>query len=361
MIDLESGTLQDILPVNLVTPETKALSYAFTNAQKKMLEFAKAIHIYAELSRVPERVLDLMALELGTQYYDQSFPRGIKEKLVLQTMVWYMHAGTPSALDEFLGTVLDGGYIEEWYDYGGNPYFFRAYALTGDQEFKPGYASDVKHQIEVYKNVRSWLELLMLITRGAFFAPVQWQSMVTFRNHFSAYSGTELKLNGKWLLNGGKKLSRLEGDTNRYPVHLSFAMQAEMRVQDKAAWILLKSRMNVAGSQAAALKMKTGAEMKADWKSADCFTGVGAAENTDTRISGVDLLYAWCVQPDQCGKLEIQIEAPQQQEAECGMALKANAVAAPDAGDARITIINNLDQTWKLNGTRKLNGGLYIG
>lgn len=155
MIDLESGTLQDILPANLVTPETKALSYAFANAQKKMLEFAKVIHIYAELSRVPERVLDLMALELGTQYYDQSFTRDIKEKLILQTMVWYMHAGTPSVLDEFLGTVLDGGYIEEWYDYGGNPYFFRAYALTGNQEFKPGYASDVKHQIEVYKNVRS--------------------------------------------------------------------------------------------------------------------------------------------------------------------------------------------------------------
>lgn len=123
MTDLKSGTLQDILPVNLVTPETKALSYAFANAQKKMLEFAKAIHIYAELSKVPERVLDLMALELGTQYYEQSFPRDMKEKLILQTMVWYMHAGTPSVLDEFLGTVLDGGYIEEWYDYGGKSLF----------------------------------------------------------------------------------------------------------------------------------------------------------------------------------------------------------------------------------------------
>lgn len=79
MTDLKSGTLQDILPVNLVTPETKALSYAFANAQKKMLEFAKAIHIYAELSKVPERVLDLMAMELGTQYYEQSFPRDMKE------------------------------------------------------------------------------------------------------------------------------------------------------------------------------------------------------------------------------------------------------------------------------------------
>ncbi|MBS5301299.1 MAG: phage tail protein [Clostridiaceae bacterium] len=361
MTDLKSGTLQDILPVNLVTPETKALSYAFANAQKKMLEFAKAIHIYAELSKVPERVLDLMALELGTQYYEQSFPRDMKEKLILQTMVWYMHAGTPSVLDEFLGTVLDGGYIEEWYDYGGSPYFFRAYALTGDQEFSPGYASDVKHQIEAYKNVRSWLEVLMFITRGEFYTPVQWRGMVTFRNHFSAYSGTELKLNGKWILNGRKKLSRFESDTNQYPVHLSFAMQAEMRVQDKAARVLLKSRMNVAGSQAVALDMKAVAEMKAVWKLENCFTGAGAAENADAKASRIDLQCVSCAQPDLSGKLGIHIEALRQREAGCGMVLKADAVAAPDAGDARITIVNNLDQKWKLNGTRKLNGGLYIG
>lgn len=312
MIDLENGTLLDILPVNLVTPETKALSYAFARAQKKMLEFAKALHLYTELSRVPERVLDLMALELGTQYYDQSFPRGIKEKLILQTMVWYMHAGTPSVLDEFLGTVLEGGYIEEWYDYGGNPYFFKAYALTGDREFLPGYASDVKHQIEVYKNVRSWLELLMFITSGEFPVPVQWRAGVTFRNHFSAYSGTEIKLDGKWRLNAGKKLSRFEGDINRYPVCI-------------------------------------------------CFTGAGAAEHTDGKMSGMILLHAWYAQPDQSGKLGFRIESPQQPETESVMTIKADAMAAPDAGEPRITIINNLDQTWNLNGTRKLNGGLYIG
>ena len=112
-------------------------------------------------------------------------------------------------------------------------------------------------------------------------------------------------------MNGRKKLSRFEGDTNRYPVHLGFAVQAEMRVQDKAAQILLKSHLDAAVNQS--------------------------------------------------GKLGMQIEAPQQRKAECGMALKANAEAALDTGDARITIINNLDQTWKLNGTRKLNGGLYIG
>ena len=81
----------------------------------------------------------------------------------------------------------------------------------------------------------------MFIARENSGFPVQWRAMVTFRNHFSAYPGTEMKLDGKWLLNGGKKLSRFEGDTNRYQVHLRFAMQAELRVQDCAARILLKA------------------------------------------------------------------------------------------------------------------------
>ena len=56
-----------------------------------------------------------------------------------------------------------------------------------------------------------------------------------------------------------------------------------MRVQDKAARVLLKSRMNVAGSQAVALDMKAVAEMKAVWKLENCFTGAGAAENADAK------------------------------------------------------------------------------
>ena len=54
-----------------------------------MLEFAKAVHIYAELSRVRSGSLDLMALELGTQYYDHNFPRSIKELILPDDGVVY--------------------------------------------------------------------------------------------------------------------------------------------------------------------------------------------------------------------------------------------------------------------------------
>ena len=69
MIDFYKGEMKDIMPVNLISPETKAISFAIGQAMKKLQEFSRACYIYGELGKVPEPVLDLLALELNTQYY----------------------------------------------------------------------------------------------------------------------------------------------------------------------------------------------------------------------------------------------------------------------------------------------------
>ena len=46
------------------------------------------------------------ALHYPCLLYTSSLPRNVKEKLIIQALTWYMHAGTPSVLSEFLGTVL---------------------------------------------------------------------------------------------------------------------------------------------------------------------------------------------------------------------------------------------------------------
>lgn len=261
MVKLENGGIRDILPVNLITPETLSVSYAFEQAQKKMFGYVQALHLYTEIGQIPERVLDLLALEMRTQYYDQTLERSAKERLVMQTLVWYMRAGTPSVLDEFMGTILEGGFIEEWYVYGGAPYYFRAYAQTGDNEIPLGYGAEVIHCIKIYKNVRSWLEFFMFVIESEFYVPVRYKNDVTFVGTFYPWASVRIKLNGKWKLNGEQKLSRYEESAYHYHSSLT-----------------LRSRTNVD------------------------------------------------VQP----------------------------------GGIRITVSNKLDNTWKLDGTRKLNGGLYL-
>lgn len=311
MVKLENGGIKDILPANLLTPETLSVSYAFEQAQKKMFEYVQALHLYAGIKQVPERILDLLALELGTQYYDQTLERSAKERLVTRTLVWYMHAGTPSVLNEFLGTVLEGGSIEEWYAYGGKPYYFRAYVQTGDSEIPLGYGTDVKRCIGIYKNVRSWLEYLMFVTGGEFEVPIEYGNHVTFGGRWYPLGDVPLKLDGKWKLDGGKKLSRYIEPVDHYHSRLTVGMCFLANTE---------------------------------YESGGTATRTGTPVPVEGRTEAVIFT----------GKTEPKLEYSS------GLTLKSRKTVDIQTGDIRITVNNKLDSTWKLDGTRNLNGGLYL-
>lgn len=202
MVDFLHGEIKDILPLNLLTPESRAVSFAVGEAMRRLGCFSAGIHLYAQISQVPEEVLDLMAIEVNTQYYDQSMPRKMKERLIMQSLVWYMRAGTPSVLNEFLATVLGGGYIEEWMEYGGEPYHFRAYAKVDEDVVVPlGYATEVKRQLNIYKNVRSWLEDFFLILQTKVIETVDTDSRLeVFSEFYARKNRAYLMIDGTWQL-----------------------------------------------------------------------------------------------------------------------------------------------------------------
>lgn len=310
MVKVQNGGIKDILPPNLISPETLSISYAMENAQKRMMEFALSLHLYAEIEQVPDHVLDLLALEMRTQYYEQTMPRKMKERLVMQTLAWYMHAGTPSILDEFLGTVLEGGYTEEWYTYGGRPYHFKAYALTGDNELHLGYGTKVKRSIEAYKNIRSRLEFFMFIIQGEYHVPVDYRSSVTFSGCFSPCTDVRLKLDGKWKLDGKRKLSRYQAPGNRYP-----------------SSITIRTRVNA----------RTGTKL-------DNFSARAEVYQPITNTGAITFT----------GKTEF---APAYRS---DLAVRGLTKVGIHTGDVRITVVNQLDGKWRLDGTKKINGGLYL-
>ena len=128
---------------------------------------------------LPDEILDLLAVELKTQYYREDLPQDTKRELIRQTIPWYMQAGTPSVIREYLGTVFDGGKTEEWFSYGGKPYYFRAYVYAESHEIPLGYGEEVKQQILAYKNVRSWLEYFAWVIQSWYQVCVCYQNAVT--------------------------------------------------------------------------------------------------------------------------------------------------------------------------------------
>ncbi len=126
MINYYDGQLTDIMPSNITKePEIQALSYALQQATQLLYRYHQRLYIYSKIEEQPEAIIDLLAAELRTQYYKSTLDLKTKQQLVKNTLIWYMTAGTPAAVEELVTTIYGKGKVTEWFEYGGEPYHFK--------------------------------------------------------------------------------------------------------------------------------------------------------------------------------------------------------------------------------------------
>lgn len=160
MISYYDGQLTDILPGNITgKPEIRALSYALQQGCRLLYSYSQRLCIYSGSDSQPEEVTDLLASELRTQYYSNALDLDTKKQLVKNTLVWYEKAGTPEAVEELVATVFGEGKVEEWFEYGGKPYWFRIQTDALLTEDTTVYFSDMIRKV---KNVRSHMESIKI-------------------------------------------------------------------------------------------------------------------------------------------------------------------------------------------------------
>ena len=158
MIKFHDSNIINILPAVLGEKEkTQALGYALQKATQRLLGHCSYISVYAAIDLASEPVLDMLAAELNTQYYDSGLPLDAKRKLVKNTMVWYMGAGTPAAVEELVSIVFGRGEVQEWWEYGDKPYCFK---IITDALMAPEMLEKFSVMIRRVKNTRSWLRAI---------------------------------------------------------------------------------------------------------------------------------------------------------------------------------------------------------
>lgn len=160
MISYFDGQLTDILPGNLTgKAEIKALSYALQRGARLLYQYSQKAYVYAKIDEQPESVLDLMAAELRTQYYDEGLDVGTKRELLNNTLAWHMTAGTPEAVENMVATVFGEGTVEEWFEYGGSPYRFR---IRTNAVLTPEINKQFVDMLQKVKNTRSHLDTITI-------------------------------------------------------------------------------------------------------------------------------------------------------------------------------------------------------
>jgi len=158
MISYYDGQMTDILPSILKDdPSVQALSYALREGTRLLYRYSRRLYLYSRIDEQPEEVLDLLAAELRTQYYRDDMDIMTKRQLVKNTLIWYMTAGTPEAVEELAENVFGSGKVEEWFEYGGKPYCFR---IATDAHMDEARMSEFCAMIARVKNTRSHLDAL---------------------------------------------------------------------------------------------------------------------------------------------------------------------------------------------------------
>ena len=158
MINFYDGEIKDILPGNLMEdPAAQAFSYALREGTRLLNRYTQLCYVYCSIETAPNDIVDLLAKELRTQYYSDALELDVKRGLVRNTLIWYMTAGTPAAVEELVGIVFGEGEVAEWFEYGGKPYWFKIKTNAILTEDMNTFFSDMIRRV---KNTRSHIEAI---------------------------------------------------------------------------------------------------------------------------------------------------------------------------------------------------------
>lgn len=160
MIDIRSGELADILPVEFTRqPQVLAISYALKMAYQVFLAHQGLIYVYAFVDHAPEYVLDLLAVELRVKYYSWSLDIETKRNLIRVSIGVNMKDGTTYAVNTVVRTLFPSGTVEEWYQYSGENNHFRVGLVAEECRFE---VDDLISSIQAVKRLSSKLDIISI-------------------------------------------------------------------------------------------------------------------------------------------------------------------------------------------------------
>ena len=183
MIKLQDSQITQILPEYLSERESvQALSFALHKAVERLIRHCGNIGVFSSIDSVSENVLNLLAGEMDTQYYDDSLSMDAKRKLIQNTLSWYMGTGTPKAVEELVTAVYGHGEVEEWFEYGGEPHFFRV-SIT-NMEVKHGQNEEFRHILSKIKRLSAHLDAIRYVFHEEIIQPIGYDLVMRFTGAF---------------------------------------------------------------------------------------------------------------------------------------------------------------------------------
>lgn len=116
--------------------------------------------IYPRIDELPENVLDILAYDLHVDWYDFDYPIEAKRSVIKDSVKVHKRLGTVYATLTALRSVYPNSEIEEWFDYGGEPFLFRV-VIDVTKAKAPAEYFQIKRAIDAYKRLTAHMESLI--------------------------------------------------------------------------------------------------------------------------------------------------------------------------------------------------------
>lgn len=156
--DIQTADLMRTLPPSLKN-DTRMMNLAtvISAELRKVIGQVKQNVIYARIDELPESVLDTLAYDLHVDWYDYNHPVEAKRAVIRDSVKVHMRLGTKYAVVTALGSLYPETEVEEWFQYGGEPYYFRIILDVTHSQVIATYSQIIK-AVNLYKSLRSKLE-----------------------------------------------------------------------------------------------------------------------------------------------------------------------------------------------------------
>ena len=170
-----------------------ALAEAIAGLLVQQKEETGRLSIYPQIGKLDEALLDILAHDFKVDWWDSDYTLTEKRR-TLQTS-WQVHKtlGTKAAVQKAITAIFPNTTIEEWFEYGGQPYHFRLSIELGGEHLDREKQARVLERVSYYKNLRSHLDSVSYATKF---------DTVPFGNHRTA---------AYWLKTAGFDLRFLNG------------------------------------------------------------------------------------------------------------------------------------------------------
>lgn len=135
----------------------RALATVIANALSYRTEEIEKLSIYSQIDMLPETLLDILAYDFKVDWYGYDYGIDAKRAQIKDGFNVHRHLGTRGAAERALSDIYPGTEVEEWFDYGGDPYYFRVLLDVTDQRVSISH-DEIIRTIELFKSRRSHLQ-----------------------------------------------------------------------------------------------------------------------------------------------------------------------------------------------------------